>query len=77
MQALQKEMGEMRGELSVARAPRGVGAVPEPGEGGVMEGYGILTWHDGSRYEGDWAGGKRHGRNISSRYTRRYANWHP
>ncbi|GHU22592.1 hypothetical protein FACS189472_15490 [Alphaproteobacteria bacterium] len=29
---------------------------------GMMEGYGVCVYADGSRYEGQWSGDKRHGK---------------
>jgi hypothetical protein len=29
-----------------------------------LNGKGVFTWSDGSKYEGDWKDGKRHGKGI-------------
>ena len=53
-----------------ASAPRQA-QVPSSAYGSVPNGYGVYTWPDGSRYEGDWLNGVKNGR--GKYYWPRYA----
>ena len=43
-------------------AVRRCAQVPSSAYGSVPNGYGVYTWPDGSRYEGDWLNGVKNGR---------------
>merc|ERR1712168_1529592 len=71
------EEGSYEGEVNEAKNPEGQGTFEYRGDdeaarlmydGGwkdkAAEGYGVMKWQNGDRYEGDWQRGLRHGRGV-------------
>merc|ERR1712051_791893 len=69
------EEGSYEGEVNEAKNPEGQGTFEYRGDdeaarlmydGGwkdkAAEGYGVMKWQNGDRYEGDWVGGLREGK---------------